>query len=434
MPFGDTGIRVLKGQSEDAHYGWGGPVVCSSGKLIHIYRKGASHAITDGAEVRICESLDGQKWFNDRQLYQNALHDARPDPPRLFANGRIGVLINRASVSNGHFSPIVVYSDDEFDLDYNETVIPLSSPYTFTSTGGWMDFPASQGGHDAEGFIAFGYADGGGFDAIHTSDNLETFQITYEVASAVSPITALSEWSGARVADGKYIFYLRNKIASGWAPTAVCFKTTNLLNWGSQLPSGKSLGGNPPFCFSNPASGEFYFGTFARAGRGVDGYDHHMLMVSADGMDLWNADGDWSALGLEWEVVTPVPNWATGYFSPIWWNGAFAGTFTCAEPGSSGGARAAIGFIGNFTSTDAERTQWFDLFTRSAIFGALRMGYGVSYAPSQDSRISVAVDGNTLGLWTETFGNASRDHVAFGTASGIAGRIKVGHTTADYQS
>lgn len=443
-PFGQAGIRVLRGEKYDAHYGLpSGWIVFPSGKWTLIYRKASSHAIKDGAEVRAADSYDrGATLVNDRLIYSDPTHDARPDTPRLCANNRAVFTINRQDEGAVFFPPLLVYSDDEF-VTVQQKVIPLASPNTFSSTGGIIDFPASQGGHDTLGFIAFGFADNSGYyDALYTTDNWETIGTVGGVAnvgapSTGTPITSLSEWGGARIGNqDKWIFYLRCQDAGGWRDEAACFVTTNLLNWGTPKPSNINLGGNPPCCFFDAATNKFHFIAFGRGGRGIDGFDHHMLIASADGDALWSANGNWDALTppVDWEIVTPLPNWTTGYMSPVKVDDHWVGTFVCGEPGSAGGDRSILAMIGDFIPTTADVMKLVEASRWNAIFKTVRVGYGATTVPPVDAYINALVDGVSAGFSSYNAGTATRTHYTIQNANGEVGSITAGGSSTNFNT
>lgn len=437
-PFGAAGLKVLRGERYDAHYGLeNGWIIYPSGKWVLIFRRGSDHGTTDGAEVRAADSYDkGQTLVNERVIYTNPNHDARPNKPRLLGNGRAGFIVNRASEGAAHYSPIVIYSDDEF-ATWDQTEITTSSPYTFSSTGGMLDFPASQGGDDVEGFIAYGFLTGGTYDAVYTTDNWATYTIVSDIASISSPITGLSEWSGARIGNqDKWLFYLRNKDAGGWRDEAACFITTNLLNWGSAVSSGISLGGNPPSSFFDEATNMFHFIGFGRSGRGIDGQDHHILIASADGDELYNAGGDWSALtpAIDWQVLAPVPNWATGYISEVKDGDKWVGTFCAGEPGLAGGARSALMMIGDFTPSGADQAKVTDVMLWNATVKEFRSGFASTVRPSVAASLSGSVAESSPGLLTENFGTQDRKHYVLRNDNGEGGSVSLNGSTTSFNT
>jgi len=444
LPFGHAGIRVLLGERYDAHYGLpSGWLVFPSGKWTLIYRKASSHAITDGAQVRAVDSYDqGATLENDRLIYTNASHDARPDAPRLFANGRSGFMVNRQDEGTAHFSPLLIYSDDEFET-FSTKTLTTPTGYTFASNGGIIEFPASQGGHDTLGFIAFGFVGAGSYGRISTADNWETYTVATGVANLThtpatgTAITALSEWSGGRVpGEDKWIFYLRCQDAGGWRDEAACFVTTNLLSWGSARPSNINLGGNPPCCFADPETNSFHFVAFGRGGRGIDGFDHHMLIASADADALWAANGNWDALSpaVDWKIVTPVPNWATGYMAPVKVGDHWIATFVCGEPGNSGGNKSILAMIGDFVPSSTDDSKWQEAFRWNAIFKRVRAGLSATTNPPAEANFVAGVDSAAAGYIGYNAGSVSRTYFGVYNSNGYIGGIVGGGTSTTFQT
>jgi hypothetical protein len=355
-PFGRSGMRVAVGEMRDSHYGWGGVVAFPSGKWVHVYRKASTHGIKDNAELRARDSYDGgANWVNDRLVYQNATHDARPDAPRLMANNRMGFFVNRQDEGSTHFSPLFFKSDDEGDT-FSSAEVTTSSPYTFqAANGGILDFPASQGGHDTLGFISYGYLSAVGLDAFTTNNNGDTWSTVTEVAAPDGVlISAISENVGVRVGtQDKWIFIARNTMVDGSKRMAV-WTTTNMLNWGTPHDAGVDLNANPPGALYDSATNKFHLLSFARGNRAIAEFENHLLHIEADADALYNANGSFSALGLSYSMLTPVPSWATGYIAPFRHNGKWFATFTCGETGIAGGNLALQVLIGDFAATGAD--------------------------------------------------------------------------------
>lgn len=444
LPFGHAGFRVLRGERYDAHYGLpNGWLVFPSGKWTLIYRRASSHAVTDGAQIRAADSYDqGATLVNDRLIYTDPTHDARPDAPRLFANGRSGFIVNRQDEGTTHFSPLLIYSDDEFET-FSTKVLTTTSPYTFQSNGGILDFPTSQGGDDMEGFIAYGFVSAGSYGRISTDDNWETYTVAGGVANLThtpatgTAITTLSEWAGARVpGEDKWIFYLRCQDSGGWRDEAACFVTTDMLNWGSAVPSNISLGGNPPCCFSDPDTNKFHFVAFGRGGRGIDGYDHHMLIATADADELWAVNGDWSALSpaVTWSVVAPVPNWATGYMAPVKVGDHWVATFVCGEPGTAGGDRSILAMIGNFVPSATDESKWQEAFRWNAIFKGIRAGFSSTTNPPASAYFTAGVDSATVGFLGYNAGSTTRTFYAVYNSNGDIGGVDGGGTATTFRT
>lgn len=366
-PFGLSGLQILLGEKGDAHYGFGGILNFASGKWVHIYRKANDHAQTNGAELRARDSYNqGKTWGNDRLIYSEATNDARPDAPAIMGNNRGGFFVNRQAGSGGTAKyPLFVKTDNEGST-FTLTEVPTSSlAFTFQGHSGLMVWPASKGGNDTLGYMTFGFIDSGGIDAFVTADNGESWSIRSNVAVPGLDMLAISESTGVRLqSPDRWIFWSRSSISGGWRPGMITWLTDDPFNWGSPRESGINLYGNPPGGFIDEATSTIHVLNFGRGGRGIDNQDHHLLHVAADAELLWAANGNFATLGLAYSVLAAVPNWSTGYLSPFLDNRKRFATFTCGEPGTSGGNRGALALIGDFTPSDSEQSKWIDMMQR----------------------------------------------------------------------
>lgn len=353
---GRTGISPIVGDKNDSHYGWGGVVAYPSGKWVFICRKAAGHATLDTASLIAKDSYDnGQSWINERTILSSTEHDLRPDPPRLMAGNRGGLLVNQASVANGHFSPIFLHTDDE-GVTWKVKTIITDAPYTFSSTGGMLSFPSSVGGHDISGFISFGFLSAGGFDALYTLDNGETWLKQFNVAMPSIEIGALSEWGGCRLGDtNRWIFLLRTSLpnAGGWNPKLTAYFTTDPLNWGDAVDTSLYLGGNTPSIIYNDVDNTVHIMNISRGGRAIDGLPENCIAYLPI-----NADTAYNSKlilpGINYRVLTPLPHWATGYMAPFKVGKNWFLTVTCGEVGFNGGGNSIQVLIGDFTASEAD--------------------------------------------------------------------------------
>jgi len=492
--FGRSGLRILVGQKDDAHYGWGGIVVFASGKWVFIYRKAADHGILDQSQLRAADSYDdGATWVNDRLVVATGPHDVRPDAPRLMANNRMGFFVNRQDEGTVHFSPWFVKSDDE-GVTFQVTAVTTTSPYTFQGHSGLMDFPASQGGHDTLGFVSFGYLSAGGIDAFCTSDNGNTWTQVQDVGVASGAIVSISETTGVRIGNqDKWLFFARASDAGGWHQQMTVFATTNMLSWGLARDSGLELGGNPPGGLYDPASGRVHVLNFSRGpSRTIDGTEHSLMDANAPGDALFAANGVFSVLGVGYRELAILPHWITGYIAPFRHRGGWYATFTCGEPGISGSAHSIQMLIGNFTSsaTDMSVTiQWLlrrqrqvrsidiqaennltttwpiyvrnNTNTASARIGAYSFGhlgggsayhfetdFGFYYVspfvlfggltapiPGQSGAVQIAVQGATVPALVTYAGNTSnRKHLIFRNSNGEVGYINTNDSSTGFNT
>ena len=352
-PFGDGGFRVLVGDKNDRHTAFGS--VCEvpdSNKWLLLYRSSNQHGISNGSELRIAESYDfGDSWINDRVIYQDSEHDARPDKLTIMSNNRIGFFVNRQDEGDIHFSPLFFKSDDEGNT-WSSVEQTTDSPYTFQSVGGIVEFPASQGGHDTEGFITFGTLNAGsGIDYFYTTDNGESWDIGYDAGFPSNNIERISENVSVRLGDtDRWLIYCRaESIGGGWHGPLSVFSTTNLLDWGEPLDAGVDNLGTSPCAFYDETTNKIYSIGTARVGREIDGLGNHLLIVGDDIEDLWLHNGVFSK---QYDVLCAAPNWLTGYVMPFKSRGRMMAAFSAGEPVSNTiGSSSAMFLIGDFKSS-----------------------------------------------------------------------------------
>lgn len=358
--FGSSGMSIPVGAKHDAHHGWGGIVRFKSGKWVLIYRKGSYHGIKNGSELRAIDSFDeGRNWTNDRLITVGATHDLRPDPPKLMANNRGGLFVNRLSeTANLHHSPYFIYSDDEFN-SWTINTIETTAPYTFQGSGGLLEFPASVGGHDSLGFMSFGYLSAVGMDAFTTIDNGLTWQQHHEIAVPSGELASISEWTGCRIGkQDKWIFFTRSSIASGWNPKLIAWVTNNPLNWGSWKDTGLALGGNPPMCIYDETSEDIVLLNVSRGGRPIGTYpENALLQARINAIAAYNNNANFTALKIDYSVIASMPHWLTGYLAPFKSNGKWFTTLTCGELGYAGGGAAAQILLGDFLPSSTEMSK-----------------------------------------------------------------------------
>lgn len=392
-PFGRGGMRIIAGEKGDLHYGFGGVINFPSGKWVNIYRKAPHHGQSNGAELRAMDSYDnGATWVNDRLIYSDPENDARPDAPRLMSNGRGGFFVNRQAASGGQAKfPLFVSTDDE-GVTFSQKVVQTASiSYTFQGHSGLMNYPSSQGGNDANGYITFGFVAAGGLGALSTVDNGENWQIVTNVANPVAPMASISESMGFQIpGQDKFIFFSRAAaVGGGWLPRMTVWVTSDMKNWGTPMDSGLNLYGNPPGGLFDPETNKWHQLNFGRAGRGIDGQDHHILTVSVDADELYNANGDFASLGLSYRVAAAVPSWATGYISPFKQGSDWFATFTCGEPGTAGGSYASIALVGDFVPTGMDQTILADLMGRNAVGRTLTLSNSTDLMTYDERGVSV---------------------------------------------
>lgn len=367
-PFGLGGYKQLVGQKFDGHYGFGSVIeVPGSTKWLCVYRKSTTHAITDGSEMRVVESFDhGESWVNDRLLYSNPLHDARPDPLSVMANGRIGFFLNRQDEGTTHFSPLFFYTDDGGST-FSSYEVPTSAPYTFAAVGGIISFPTSQGGDDVNGFISFGTLNAGeGIDYFYTIDNGNSWSIGFDAGFPSGNIQRISESMIIRLGNtDRWLIYARAEAVGGaWHVPLSVFATTNLLDWGAPIDVGLENRGTPPAAFYDETTHKVYVIAAARAGRDIDGMNNHLLIAGEDAEEVWARSG---AFESEFSVLCTAPHWTTGYVWPFRSvSGGMNISFTAGENTPAQGVNySSMWLLGDFPTRGKDVSAWVDAYTRS---------------------------------------------------------------------
>lgn len=374
-PFGRAGMRIIAGERLDAHVGMGGWVQATARKRVHVYRKGSTHAINNQGEVWAADEIDGGPLTNHRLIAHNhGVSDMRVQKPRIVADGRIVFLVNRIAEDNSDLDPLLFKSDNT-GVTFSATTLvrPVGSDdYSFDAHGGILDWPASQGGQDGTGFIAFGLIDDANLGALLLTNNCDNY--AWHTGNIASPdgvtFATISESLIISLGSNRWLAYARNgAVGGGWRDEAVCWKIVDLLNWGPPRPSGISLGGNPPSGIRDGSRVRLFLPS--RGGRFVDGsqFDNWLMTVDADVDELWTANGDFSQLSSgarDLQPFMPLPYWGT-YYGDIKKDGDFwRATMTVAEDGEAGnpGAVAAIAEIGDFIPTGRDMTVWNYMFSR----------------------------------------------------------------------
>jgi hypothetical protein len=372
-PFGRTGLRLIAGEKRDAHYAWGSIVeIPNSTKWVQIYRRGTQHGTEDGAQVRAADSYDfGLSWVNDRLIQQEATTDSRTDGPiRAMANGRIGVFCGRTSAVNSTFNlfPLFIYSDDE-GVTWTKLVVPTqsASQYPFASVTGIISFPASQGGNDTTGFIAYGgvASAGGSIGAFTTVDNGNNWTLVPSIGPS-EPVNGENIVIRLGNTD-RWLGYTREDTVN--PDNLKVFKITNLLNWGVSQDAGILSEDRPPGGFYDPTTNKVYYIGTARlkSGDGLDGYKNNLLYVSADADVLWNNNGIFNGgtLTNSYKSLLTAPNWTTGYFRVFTSKLGLCATFTAGENVANGNPPSSVWMVGNFDVNGADVGMFVDKYTRN---------------------------------------------------------------------
>lgn len=362
-PFGKAGIQSLDA-SYDAHYGFNSGMGESqdgaTNLRTYIYRRGAGHALSAGAQVMAADSFDkGRTLVNRRVIYQDPTYDVRNWVTGTMGDGRLGTIAQRRTTAGDFAWPVFIYSDDPARKVWNSVVIEIPPGVPTTFHGSLVPWPASVGGHDLYGWIAYCYDVGDGrIGALYTLDNGATWAFKDDVAIPDGTISSglvyyLQEMAVARVGtQNRWVMVLRNiGGTTGSNSNAVAYASSDPLNFGAEpIDTGLMLKGNPPQLIYE--SGRLWFFAFSRRAQEImPGIGSHLLVADAPANALFLAGGNFSALRSGWKVVTSLPDWASGYMAPYRFNGRWFASFVTQEQdprGTNGPKRSLLCEIGDF--------------------------------------------------------------------------------------
>lgn len=442
-PFGQAGIRVLLGLENDAHYGFNNHIFdLGGGKWTIVYRKAANHEATNGAEVWAFDTFDkGLTRENERVIYSDPTCDTRNFVCRKMANGRLGIIATRRTAALAYLAPVFIYSDDDGETwDFNIISAP-SSGWVVNFHGSMIDFPASVGGDDVNGFIAYSYGHTGGhIDACYTTDNGNSW--TWKTQAAVKPasVPSLTEMACERVGtQDKWIMLVRP--TGNIDDPAIVFTTTDPLNMGAGISAGVGMAGNPPQVLYDDVTNKFWYTCFTRRDRGwkrgaQKGIENVFLVACADADALYAAGGSMATLGLDWEIACYLPDWGSGYIHPVKIDGSWYGCFVCGEQYPDHGY-SKLCLIGDFpmSGIDAANMAWMMQWQGNAesitVRREVEVGFGTT-PPTHHGFLTVATDSVTPGLVVQTFTTGGRAVARFVNPTGIAGQIVMSSSTVSY--
>ncbi len=446
-PFGHAGMRVLTGLRNDAHYGFNSGILdAGNGKWVIVYRKASNHTVVNGSEIWAVDTYDqGATLENHRIISTNASYDTRNFVARVMANGRLGIIASRRTAGTlVYVDPVFIYSDDAGET-WTTTV--FSAPFAGWGVnfhGHMIDFPASVGGDDVEGFIAHSYGHTGGhIDAATTTDNGDTWTWETQVASPPGGISSLTEMACERVGtQNKWIMLVR---ASGTMDDpGIVYTSTDPLDFGTGVPAGVGLTGNPPQVIYDDETGKFWYTSFARRDRGwgrsnpANGIENVFLVASADGDALFAAGGVMSSLGVNWSIGAYLPDWASGYLHPFKIDGKWFGTLVCGEDYIDH-AYSKLCLIGDFVATGVDQAnfdwmfQWSAVGTRATYRQGIEVGFGLT-PPSERGYVTAGVASSIAGWVSETFTDSSRSHSKFRNTNGVVGSIATSGSATSFNT
>lgn len=443
-PFGQAGIRPLLGLKNDAHYGFNSGILdAGCGKWVIAYRKASNHGLVNGTEFRAFDTYDnGQTLVNDRLIYTNSTCDTRCSVSRVMAGGRLGILATRRAASLSYRDPIFIYSDDGGVTWTTKVISAPTAGFGINFHGNMIDFPASVGGDDVNGFIAYSYGStSNNVDALYTTDNGDTWTWRLNVATK-GALPSLTEAAVSRVGtQDKWIMLVRP--SGNMDDPGAAFVSTDPLSFPTQSTAGVGLAGNPPQTIYDDATGLFWYTSFARRDRGWErgtlvGHENVFLVAAANGDDLFAAGGNMAALGNDWQIACYMPDWASGYLHPYKIDSKWYGTFVCGEDYPDH-AYSKLCMIGDFTPTGFDIMNMAWMFSHQAVGKRavyrkeVEIGFG-TVPPTEHGFLTVATDSQTPGIVSETFTSGTRTHHRLRNATGSPGSITTNSGTASFNT
>lgn len=438
-PFGQAGIRVLLGLENDAHYGFNNFIFdLGSGKWTIVYRKASNHTVVNGSEICAFDTFDkGLTRENERVIYRDPTSDTRNFVARKMGNGRLGIIATRryASPSLAYLAPVFIYSDDGGAEWQSRLIAPPAPGWGVNFHGSMIDFPASVGGDDVNGFIAYSYGHTGGhIDACYTTNNGDDWSWRTQAALKPSTVPSLTETACERVGtQDKWIMLVRP--SGDVDDPAIVFTSTDPLNLGSGAADGLGIAGNPPQVIYDPRDNRFWYMAFARGDRGWKrgssgiGHEDVFLVAAADADELYGAGGRMASLGLDWEIACRLPRWASGYGHPVLIDGEMFMPFVCGEqyPDHGYSKLCLIGELrmsGIDVANMAWMMQWQGHAERIKVRDEVEIGFGLT-PPTQRGFLTLQTDNSTPGMLFQTFTTGTRVAARFMSNFTVGGEIKI---------
>lgn len=296
----------------------------SSGKLVLVYREALGHAPENNTPINCAISDD----FGDRfglsttdgvtstVIAQQSNADIRNWASGEMGNGRLGILAARRDIVGGtYLASLFLYSDDD-GATWQTVNVPITTS-SWDSHSRIYPYPASVGGHDTLGWIAYAYTSANGICAMYTVNNGSSWTEVTGVLlpTSLDPLSEaanLSEMSVARVGNqNKWVMVVRTN------QEAAVSVSTDMLTWSSaklipETTLAKLLANPPELTYED---GKLWFWSFSRRGSKeiYPQYANALLVSEADPGDVFASDGvsGWK----QWRVVSALSFWPSGYMN-----------------------------------------------------------------------------------------------------------------------
>lgn len=295
-----------------------------TGNLVVVYREALGHGPENGRPVNCAISDDFGDRFGlstsdglpTRVIAQQANADIRNWASGTMGNGRLGILAARRDfVGGSYLDSLFLYSDDA-GVTWNTVNVPITTA-SWDSHSRIYPYPASAGGHDTLGFIAYAYTTSHGICAMKTVNNgaswTEALTVVRRTAEdAASPAANLSEMSVARIGtQNKWVMAVRTN------QEAAIATSTNMTTW--TLPKlipvsqqAKMLANPPELTYDD---GKLWLWSFSRRGNKEIQAEYANALVVAEG----DAEAVYASVGVSgwkpWRVVSSLPFWPSGYLN-----------------------------------------------------------------------------------------------------------------------
>lgn len=260
-------------------------------------------------------------------VYRHPDVDTRNFAWGVMAGGRKAIMAARVKPDGSHLDPVFAYSDDPDGKIWTPIVVPkIKATTNFHS----RILPHPDG---PEAFIVYYYeSNGATIGAFKTLNNGLSWTELQDIVPKAAPYTALTELSVAQ--QGNENFYLMTIRASGSTTVAIS-TSTNMETWTPTAPGGVVLGANPPELMWH--EDRFWFLSYSRSAKQiVPGYTNALVRCSMRPDQIAEGFSDW-------EVVTGLPFFPTGYISWAIIEDRFYGLFTCED--YAGSTQSRTGYL-----------------------------------------------------------------------------------------